>query len=199
MKPLFVVLEGPDASGKSTQLELLAQALADRGIPALPTREPGGTALGEKLRDVLLARSSTMRPLTELLLMVADRHEHVETVIRPALNDGTWVLCSRYVLSSMAYQGIARGLGLETVQELNALATGGLQPDFTFLLDLPPDVAFDRTRERDRFEGEGLAFYTSVREAYLRLFIAQPGGHIVDGTLPPDILCQRILAHLPLP
>ncbi len=199
MKPRFVVLEGPDASGKSTQLELLARALTDRGIPVVATREPGGTTLGEKLRQLLLARSSKMRPLTELLLMVADRHEHVEEVIRPALERGTWVLCSRYILSSMAYQGIARGLDLTTVHQLNVLATGGLQADFTFLLDLPAEVAYDRTRQRDRFEGEGLAFYAQVREAYVRLFRSQPEGHIVDGTLPPDVLCQRILAHLPLP
>ncbi len=199
MRPLFVVLEGPDASGKSTQLELLERALNARGIAVVSTREPGGTALGERLREILLARSSTMHPLTELLLMVADRHEHVEEVIRPALERGSWVLCSRYVLSSMAYQGVARGLGLERVQALNTMATGGLRPDFTFLLDLPPEVAFDRTRERDRFEGEGLAFYARVREAYVRLLDTQSGGHIVDGTLPPDLLCQRILAHLPLP
>ncbi|MFN3347200.1 MAG: dTMP kinase, partial [Candidatus Bipolaricaulaceae bacterium] len=105
MKPLFIVLEGPDASGKSTQLRLLSQALSARGIPVVATREPGGTAVGQKLREILLHPESRMRPLTELLLMVADRHEHVEEVIKPALAQGKWVLCSRYTLSSLAYQG----------------------------------------------------------------------------------------------
>lgn len=196
--PLFIVLEGPDASGKSTQLRLLADALAGRGIPVVSTREPGGTPLGERLRELLLSPDPPMGPLTELLLMMGDRHEHVEKVIRPALRDGKWVLCSRYTLSSLAYQGWGRGLDLDLIRRLNHLATGGLEPDHVFLLDLPPQVAYERTRERDRFEGEGLAFFTQVRVGYLELIRSVPRAHVIDGTLPPERVLGEILARLPL-
>lgn len=198
MKPLFIVLEGPDASGKSTQLRLLSQALSARGIPVVTTREPGGTPLGQRLREILLHPESRMRPLTELLLMVADRHEHVEEVIKPALARGKWVLCSRYTLSSLAYQGRGRGLPLELIHRLNELATGGLQPDYVFLLDLPPQVALERTPLRDRFEGEGLSFFTQVRLAYLELIRTVPRGYVIDATLPPPQVTAEILARLPL-
>ncbi|MFO8034301.1 MAG: dTMP kinase [Candidatus Bipolaricaulota bacterium] len=196
---MFIVLEGPDASGKSTQLELLAHALAERGISPVTTREPGDTDTGAALRRLLLSPCSKLRPLTELLLMVADRHEHVEEVIRPALAQGRWVICSRYALSSVVYQGIARGLGAELAHELNRHATGGLESDHTFLLDLPPEIAYERTGRRDRFEEEGLAFFAKVREAYLTLLETQPGAHVIDATLPPEQVCQNILARLPLP
>jgi len=198
MKPLFIVLEGPDASGKSTQLRLLSQALSSRGIPVLTTREPGGTELGRKLREILLDPKTKMRPLTELLLMVADRHEHVEEVIKPALARGQWVLCSRYTLSTLAYQGRGRGLPLDLIRKLNQLATGGLEPDYVFLLDLPPQVALERTPLRDRFEGEGLSFFTQVRLAYLEFIRTVPRGYVIDGTLPPSAVTAEILARLPL-
>jgi len=163
------------------------------------TREPGGTELGKELRQLLLDPGRPMRPLTELLLMVADRHEHVEEVIRPALREGKWVLCSRYTLSTLAYQGYGRGVDLALLRQLNDLATGGLEPDYVFLLDLPPQVAYERTRVRDRFEGEGLAFFTQVRAAYLELIRSVPRGYVIDATLTPDEVCREILAHLPLP
>ena len=199
VKPLFVVLEGPDASGKSTQLRLLAEQLAARNIPHLTTREPGGTPLGQELRGLLLDPHRDIRPLTELFLMVADRHEHVERVIRPALAEGKWVLCSRYTLSTMAYQGHGRGVDLELLRQLNELATGGLEPDYVFLLDLPPQVAYQRTRVQDRFEGEGLEFFTQVRAAYLELIRSVPRGYVIDATSPPEQVCREILARLPLP
>lgn len=199
MKPLFVVLEGPDASGKSTQLHLLSEALSARGIPLVATREPGGTPLGEQLRELVLAPGLPMNPLTELLLIVAARHEHVEKVIRPALSDGKWVLCSRYTFSSLAYQGWGRGLDRGLIRRLNELATGGLEPDYVFLLDLPPAVAYERTRERDRFEGEGLEFFTQVRVGYLELIRSVPRSHVIDGTLPQERVLGEILAHLPCP
>jgi len=195
---MFIVLEGPDASGKSTQLDLLKEALVARGVPVVATREPGATEVGTELRRLLLRPGGAMLPLTELLLMVADRHEHVEEVIRPALRDGGWVLCSRYTLSSLAYQGAGRGLSEELVGRLNELATGGLQPDFTFLLDLPPAVALERTRERDRFEGEGLAFFTQVRASYLKLIRSVHQGYVIDATRPPAEVCREILARLPV-
>jgi len=199
VKPRFVVLEGPDASGKSTQLQLLAEALRRRNIPLIVTREPGGTPLGERLRELVLSPGCSMAPLTELLLIVGARHEHVETVIRPALQNGTWVLCSRYTLSSLAYQGWGRGLDLDLIRRLNQLATGGLEPDYVFLLDLPPAVAYDRTRERDRFEGEGLEFFTRVRVGYLELIRSVPRAYVIDGTLSEERVLGEILAHLPLP
>ncbi|MGC9529139.1 MAG: dTMP kinase [Candidatus Bipolaricaulaceae bacterium] len=199
MKPLFVVLEGPDASGKTTQAKLLADQLTRRQVPVVVTREPGGTPIGGRLRELVLDPARPMRPLTELLLMVADRHEHVEEVIRPALQEGQWVLCSRYTLSTLAYQGYGRGGDLKFLRTLNELATGGLEPDYTFLLDLPPQVAYQRTRERDRFEGEGPLFFAQVRAAYLELIRAVPRGYVIDATRPPEQVCHRILAHLPLP
>lgn len=199
MKPLFVVLEGPDASGKSTQLRLLAEVLTARGIPHVATREPGGTPLGERIRDLVLSPGAAMEPLTELFLIEAARHEHVERVIRPALEGGKWVVCSRYTLSSLAYQGMGRRLDPGLVRQLNALATGGLEPDHVFLLDLPPAVAYARTRERDRFEGEGLEFFTRVRVGYLELVRSLPRAHVVDGTQPPERVLGEILFHLPLP
>jgi len=198
VKPLFIVLEGPDASGKSTQLQLLADTLKERGILAVATREPGGTPLGERLRELLLSAVPSMGPLTELLLMMGDRHEHVEKVIRPALESGRWVLCTRYTLSSLAYQGWGRGLDLDLIRRLNHLVTGGLEPDYVFLLDLPPQVAYERTRERDRFEGEGLAFFAQVRVGYLELIRSVPRAHVIDGTLPPERVLAEILARLPL-
>ena len=195
MKPLFVVLEGPDASGKSTQLRLVADALAAKGVPALATREPGGTPLGEHLRDLVLSPNSAMNPLTELLLIIGARHEHVEKVIRPALGEGKWVLCSRYTLSSLAYQGWGRGLDLDLIRHLNQLATGGLEPDYVF----PPGVAYERTRERDRFEGEGLEFFTRVRVGYLELIRSVPRAYVIDATLSQQRVLGEILAHLPLP
>jgi dTMP kinase len=197
MRPLFIVLEGPDAAGKSTQLELLSQALTARGIPVVTTREPGGTPLGQRLREILLDPKIPMAPLTELLLMVADRHQHVEEVIKPALARGQWVLCSRYTLSSLAYQGRGRGLPLELIRKLNDLATSGLEPDYVFLLDLPPQVALERSRFRDRFEGEGLSFFTQVRLAYLEFLRTVPRGYVIDGTFPPSRVTAEILARLP--
>lgn len=193
-----MVLEGPDGAGKSTQLDLLARELSRRGIEAVITREPGGTGLGRAVREILLDPARRIEPLAELLLLLADRHQHVEELIRPALAAGRWVISSRYTLSSLAYQGGGRGLPLDLVRELNRIATGGLEPDYTFLLDVPPEVALGRARDRDRIEAEGLGFLTRVREAYLELIREVPNGHVIDATLPPEEVCRRILERLPL-
>ncbi len=198
MRPLFIVLEGPDASGKSTQLERLSAELSRRGIPVITTKEPGGTDLGKRLRELLLDPRRRIEPLAELFLLLADRHQHVRELIRPALEAGKTVISSRYTLSSLAYQGRGRGLPLELVRRLNDLATEGLRPDYTFLLDLPPEVALARTGDRDRFEAEGLSFYIRVREAYLELIRKEPNGYVIDATLPPAEVTRRILERLPL-
>ncbi|NOX44987.1 MAG: dTMP kinase [Caldiserica bacterium] len=198
MRPLFIVLEGPDAAGKSTQLELLAAELSRRGIDVVTTREPGGTDLGRALRGILLDPRRRIEPLAELFLLLADRRQHVEELIKPALAEGKWVISSRYTLSSLAYQGYGRGIPMETVRRLNEIATGGLSPDYTFLLDVPPEVALERAGETDRFEAEGLAFRARVREAYLQLIKSVPNGYVIDATRPPEEVCRRILAHLPL-
>ena len=198
MKPLFIVLEGPDAAGKSTQLALLSRELSRRGIPVVVTREPGGTELGRALRGILLDPGRRIEPLAELFLLLADRRQHVEELIRPALEAGKWVISSRYTLSSVAYQGYGRGIPVDLVRELNAIATGGLEPDYTFLLDVPPEVALERTGTKDRFEAEGLAFRARVRQAYLELIKGIPNGHVIDATGSPEEVCRRILEHLPL-
>lgn len=198
MKPLFIVLEGPNAAGKSTQLELLSAELSRRGIPVITTKEPGGTELGRRLREILLDPRRRIEPLAELFLLLADRHQHVRELIKPALEAGKTVISSRYTLSSLAYQGRGRGLPLEVVRHLNELATEGVRPDYTFLLDLPPEVAFARTGDRDRFEAEGLSFYRRVREAYIELIRQEPNGYVIDATLPPEEVTRRILERLPL-
>ncbi len=198
MRSLFIVLEGPDAAGKSTQLRLLSAELSARGIPVVVTKEPGGTELGKHLRRLLLDPRRRIEPLAELFLLLADRHQHVEELIKPALAAGKTVISSRYTLSSLAYQGRGRGLSMDLVRRLNELATGGLQPDYTFLLDLPPEVARERTADRDRFEAEGMDFYSRVREAYLELIREVPNGHVIDATLPPEEVKRRILERLPL-
>lgn len=198
MRPLFIVLEGPDAAGKSTQLRLLAAELSSRGVPVVTTKEPGGTELGRHLREILLDPRRRIEPLAELFLLLADRHQHVEELIKPALAQGRTVISSRYTLSSLAYQGYGRGLPLDLVRRLNDVATGGLRPDYTFLLDLPPEVALERTGDRDRFEAEGLSFFAAIRTAYLELIKEVPNGYIIDATLPPGEVTRRILEHLPL-
>ncbi len=198
MRGKFIVLEGPDSAGKSTQLELLSRELSRRGIRAIATKEPGGTELGKALRKLVLSPGREVVPLAELFIMLADRAQHVEELIRPALSSGTWVISSRYTLSSLAYQGYGRGLPLDLIRELNRIATGGLVPDHTFLLDIPPEVALERGRLGDRLEREGLDFLRRVREAYLRLIEEVPNSHVIDATKPPEEVCREMLEHLGL-
>ena len=169
---IFVTLEGIDRSGKSTQARLLAEALGDR---ALAIREPGGTAVGERVRDLLKDTSLSMTPVAEALLFAAARAELVAEVIRPALDDGKVVVCDRFLDSSLAYQGAARGLGVEEVRRVNEFATAGLRPDLTVLFSLSPEAAAARTGvEVDRFEEEGEALQARVLAAYEELAAADP-------------------------
>jgi dTMP kinase len=165
---VFISFEGADGSGKSTQAELLCAALAAEGRDVVLTREPGGTELGERIRALLL-EGPEMVPLAEAALFAASRAQHVEQVIRPALARGADVVCDRYVDSSLAYQGIGRGLGLDEILQLNLAVTRGLLPDVTFLLLLDPRVAASRWAKADRLEREGLEFQRRVDTAYREL------------------------------
>lgn len=194
---LFLVLEGPDKSGKSTQARLLVAALEAKGLKVLHSREPGGTAIAEGVRRVLLDPNLHVRPLTELFLYEAARAQHVQEKILPALQEGKVVLCERFTMSTDAYQGVARSLGIATTKILNRIATGGLQPDLTIVLDIPVAEFDNRDRRRhlDRLERENAAFRRKVRDGYRRLSRA-PGCTVVDGRRPADEVHRAILARV---
>ncbi len=174
MSGTFITLEGADASGKSTQANLLADALRARGHDVVVTREPGGTPLGEAIRGLLLGRHE-MTPMAEALLFAAARAQHVAQLIRPALEAGRWVVCDRFIDSSLAYQGVARDLGVDRVMEINAPALDGLLPDLTLVLDVPPSVTQTRmSGPGDRIESEGIAFQQTVAYAYRDLAMQFP-------------------------
>ena len=188
--------EGADGSGKSTQAELLHAALVAEGRDVVLTREPGGTELGEAVRTLVL-NGPTMGAWAEATLFAASRAEHVEEVIRPALDGGADVVCDRYVDSSLAYQGIARGLGIDAVLELNLAVTGGLLPDVTFLLLIDPGVAAGRHVDPDRLEREGTELQAKVDAAYREL-ARRFGERIVavDASRPPDEIAREIRERL---
>ncbi|MFS8820046.1 dTMP kinase [Synechococcus sp. W60.1] len=170
---MFITLEGGEGVGKTTQQALLAERLRQEGYACLCTREPGGTALGKTLRELLL-HGDPFSPLAELLLYAADRAEHVSKVIAPALAAGQVVVCDRFTDSTLAYQGYGRGLDLEKIRQLNHLATGGLQPHLTLWLDLPPEVGLARTGSCDKLEQEHLEFHRRVYQGFQALAAAEP-------------------------
>jgi dTMP kinase len=194
---MFVSFEGLDGSGKSTQAELLRARLEADGEEVVATREPGGTELGERIRELVL-HGGHVSPWAEALLYAASRAQHVDEVIRPALERGASVVCDRYVDSSVAYQGVARGLGLERVLELNLAAVGGLMPDRTFLLLLDPgEIAVRLRREHDRLEREGDDFHARVDAAYRELAARFPERIVVlDGTRPVEELAEEVYGAL---
>jgi dTMP kinase len=185
---MFVTFEGIDGSGKTTQAALLAEWARGQGHEVVAVREPGGTPLGERIRELLLG-GPAMTAWAEASLFAAARAELAERVIRPALGRGAWVVCDRYVDSSLAYQGAARGLGIEAVRELNLAATEGLAPDMTFVILIDADTALGRRAESrpDRIESEDAAFVRRVDAGYRELVAAEPGRFVVlDGSLPAD-------------
>ena len=191
---IFIVFEGGDGSGKSTQARNLSQRLRRRSIPVLLTREPGGTPSGESIRRLLKGQRN-FRPMSELLLFEAARAQLVESVIRPGLDGGAAVICDRYTASTVAYQGHGRGLDLALIQQLNEMATGGLVPDLTVLLDLSPLVGLSRRRPAgsDPFESAPQEFQSKVREGYLAQAAEAPERWLVlDGSRPQSELSREI-------
>ena len=195
---MFVTFEGLDGSGKTTQVELLRQHFSENGREVVATREPGGTELGERVRDLLL-QGGEVSPWAEAALFAAARAELVAQVIGPALERGADVICDRYLDSSLAYQGIARGLGVDQVLALNVNAIRGILPDRTFLLMLDPEEAARRQAEApDRIEREGDQFQEAVRTAYAELAAIFPGRVVaIDGSRPPEDIAKEVRDQLP--
>ena len=191
---MFISFEGADGSGKSTQAELLRAALEAEGREVVLTREPGGTDLGEGIRELLL-QGPRMTAWAEAALFAASRAEHAAEAIRPALERGAVVVCDRYLDSSLAYQGIGRGLGVDEVLALNLVVTDGLLPDVTVLLQLDPATAASRSGETDRLEREGDDFRARVDAAYRELAARFPERiAVVDASRPPDEIAKEVRA-----
>ncbi|MEN9404802.1 MAG: Thymidylate kinase [Verrucomicrobiota bacterium] len=203
-KPIgkLISFEGSEGSGKSTQIARLADRLQKAGLEVVATREPGGTEIGEQIRNIIVhnSKGDEMCPETELLLFTAARAQVVREVIAPALTRGAMVLTDRYLDSSTVYQGIARNLALGPVNEINRFAVGNVMPDLTIVIDVPTEVSLQRVRQRasdlpDRMERENITFYKMVREGYLLLAKEWPDRVVVlDGTLSPDALDKKIWA-----
>ncbi len=201
MKGKFITVEGTEGVGKTTNIQCIQQWLNERGIVHLSTREPGGTALGEKIRGLLLDKSNIgMAASAELLLMFATRAQHLEEKITPALNTGTWVLCDRFTDATYAYQGFGRGLNLDHIKQLEDLVQGSLRPDFTLILDIDPELGLSRVRARgelDRFEAEELDFFDRVRTGYRERVAADPGRYcVVDASDPLSVVQENIVSAL---
>ncbi|MBI1207343.1 MAG: dTMP kinase [Azospirillum sp.] len=196
----FITLEGGEGAGKSTQLRRLAEALAERSLDLVVTREPGGAAGAEQIRRLLVeGEPGRWTPMTEALLHIAARRDHLERTIWPALEAGRWVLCDRFADSTMAYQGYGLGLGRDVVARLHQVAIGEFQPDLTVILDLPPDLGLARAEARrgteTRYERMEPAFHRRLRDGFLDIARRDPGRcAVVDATAPLDDVSAAVLA-----
>ncbi|WP_312355882.1 dTMP kinase [Aminipila sp.] len=196
---LFISIEGPDGSGKSTQIRLLKEFLDESGLEAILTREPGGTVISEKIRQLILDKQHTeMDPMTEALLYAASRAQHVAEVIKPAIETGKTVICDRFVDSSIAYQGYGRQLG-DAVRIINEYAVAGCMPDITFLLKVEPSIGKERIKEeeQDRLEKEKLDFHNAVFQGYLdleRIYTDRIIG--IDAAKDIDAISNEIILHI---
>jgi dTMP kinase len=197
---LFITFEGPDGSGKTTQARLLAEYLQSRGTPVLHTREPGGTAISEQIRDVVLSnRNQSIQHETEALLFSAARAQIVAELIRPALAARKIVICDRYADSTMAYQGYGLGLDLDALRAITRFATGGLVPDLTFYIDVPAEVGLARRHrgETNRLDQKDLAYHAKVRDGFLKMARAEPQRWVViDGTRSVEQVQRDVRARL---
>jgi dTMP kinase len=197
----LIVFEGLDFTGKTTQARLLARRLQDEGCEVVLTGEPGGTAVGNAVREILLSRrnSGTLDDFAELLLFLVSRAQHAREVVLPALEQGKTVVSSRYRLSSLAYQGYGRGIDVDLIERLNEEATRGRKADITFLIDVPVEVALARKRgDRDRIEAESEKFYHRVRDGFLELTAGDPSVHRIDGTGDVDATAAAVARCLGL-
>jgi len=204
---LFITFEGIEGCGKSTQAKRLVNRLRELAVPLVFTLEPGGTTVGQKIRLILLdSRNQHISPLAELLLYAADRAQHVEEIIKPALEQEKWVLCDRFFDATTVYQGYARGLDMKLIVTLNEKASPGIRPDITFLIDCAVEVGLKRALKRnkiqfqegqDRFEREKKDFHEAVREGYLTMAMEDRERFVVvDGTLKEDELEEIIFKHV---
>lgn len=185
----FITVEGVEGAGKSTNLKVVAEYLSAMGIDFISTREPGGTHYGEMIRELLLShKDEALDSTSELLLVFAARAQHLNTLIKPALDRGTWVLCDRFTDATYAYQGAGRDLGTDRVKLLENFVQGELRPDLTLILDVPVEIGMERVDargDRDRFESEKQQFFEKVRSAYLELAAAAPERYAVIDTVQP--------------
>jgi dTMP kinase len=200
MSGLFITIEGIECVGKSTNTKFISNLLNKKNIKTHITREPGGTSLGEKIRQTLLyEKDDSISPLGELLLLFAAREKHINEVIKPNLKAGKWVICDRFTDASFAYQGFGRGLGFDQVNQLKQLIQGDFEPHLTFLLDAPIDVISKRRKlnPNDRFESEDASFFEKVRKGYLELAnIFDDRMIIIDATQPIDKVQSKIQSHV---
>lgn len=199
MTGAFIVFEGPEGGGKSSQLERLAGKLRGRNLPVVTTREPGGTTLGDRVRALLLELTDyAILPETEVLLLAAARAQHVHDVIAPALGEGKVVLCDRYVDSTYAYQGAGRGVDIDVLESIQTYATGGIEPDLRLLLDIPIEVGLRRRHAEavsvNRIDLADHGFHQRVREAYLRAAFENPDGWaVIDAERTPEAVATAIV------
>ncbi len=199
---IFISLEGGEGAGKSTQIKRLSKYLTDTGLSNIQTREPGGTPGAEKIRDLLVRGDvSLWTPKTEALLMFASRQEHVEKVIKPALAAGKWVICDRFADSSVAYQGIGHGLGMDSIESLHQWVLGDFKPDLTLILDLPVSVGLERTLAHtvgeNRFEDMDVSFHERMREGFLSIAKSNPERcTVIDATQSENEVANDILKNV---
>jgi len=199
MRGCFFTFEGIDGCGKSTQLSRVAERLRAGGINVLTTREPGGTPVSERIREILISPDNKqMRPQTELLLYLAARAQHVREVIKPAVDRGEIVLCDRFEQATFAYQGYGRGLDLSLLRDVNKFAADGIMPDITFIFDIPVQLSQERLsaigKGKDRMESEGAQFFERVRQGYMDAAAADPYGiKLLDGSMGIEELTQEVL------
>lgn len=204
---MFITFEGIEGSGKSTQARLLHEYIRSKHIPCILTREPGGTYIGRRIREILLRNENiSISPFTELFLYEADRAQHFEEVIRPNLKKGIWVISDRCMDATTVYQGFGRGLDIALIGTLNQISTGNTTPDLTFILDCPPEIGLLRAKRRitenpteegfSRFEKEDMGFHRVVREGYLRWSKTHERFKVLDGTLEPSVIHEQIVRVL---